>query len=170
MIAVFWNFVVTFAFYNRHFIVLLDSAIRMSGLILWFKITNVWLPEIAWSDRRFPILEASNLYKAKLNRRTRPKCSVFRNLKQQLTCWYVENEFGVQKHRYETDDSMNDLQLKVFDRESKPSGFIWFSWIHIIFFSTAVGRVDFQRWLTDSVYVRRELKAKGKKNAFNKPS
>ena len=37
-------------------------------------------------------------------------------------------------------------------------------------FSTAVGRVDFQRWLTDSVYIRRELKAKGKKNAFNKPS
>ena len=30
-IAVFWNFVVIFAFYNRHFIVVLDSAIRMSA-------------------------------------------------------------------------------------------------------------------------------------------
>ena len=30
-IAVFWNFVITFAFYNSHFIVLLDSAIRMSA-------------------------------------------------------------------------------------------------------------------------------------------
>ena len=166
MIAVFWNFVVTFAFYNRHFIVLLDSAIRMSCLILWFKITNVWLPEIAWSDRRFPILEASNLYKAKLNQRTRPKCSVFRNLKQQLTCWHVENEFGVQKHRYETDDSMNDLQLEVFDRESKPSGFIWFSWIHISFFQQllveSISSVD---WQIVSISGEK-LKAKGNKKRF----
>ena len=29
--AVFWNFVVIFVFYNRHFIVVLDSAIRMSA-------------------------------------------------------------------------------------------------------------------------------------------
>ena len=29
-IVVFWNSVVVFAFYNRHFIILLDSVIRMS--------------------------------------------------------------------------------------------------------------------------------------------
>ena len=30
-IVLFWNFVVIFAFYNSHFIVVLDSAIRMSA-------------------------------------------------------------------------------------------------------------------------------------------
>ena len=54
--------------------------------------------------------------------------------KEQLTFWRVENEFWGQKQGYETDDLKNDLRLEVFDRESKVSGFVWLSWIHISFF------------------------------------
>ena len=37
-------------------------------------------------------------------------------------------------------------------------------------FPAAVGRIDFKRYVTDCVYIRREAKAKGKKIAFKKPS
>ena len=97
-IAVFWNFVVTFAFHNSHIIsVLLDSA-------------NLILEEL------------------------RNKCSVFKILKEQLILWRVENELWGQKHGYDTGDLKSNLRLEVFDRESKPSGFVWLSWIHISFF------------------------------------
>ena len=101
---------------------------------------------------------------------TRDKYSIFKIRKEQLTFWRVENEFWGQKHGYETSDLKNNLWLEVFDQESKPSGFIWLSWIHISFL---------QQLLVESIssvecqIVPRSgetLKAKVKKNAFNKPS
>ena len=54
--------------------------------------------------------------------------------KEQLTFWREENWFWGQKHGYEIDDLKNNFRLEVFDRESKVSGFVWLSWIHVIFF------------------------------------
>ena len=88
----------------------------------------------------------------------RTKCSVFK-IRKDMSTWYVENEFWGQKREYETDNLKNNLQLEVFDRESKPSSFIW-SWIHISFLPNSC-------WSNRS---GEKLKAKGKKNAFNKPS
>ena len=101
----------------------------------------------------------------------RTKCSVFK-IRKDMSTWYVENEFWGQKREYETDNLKNNLQLEVFDRESKPSGFIssWLNWINISFS---------QQLLVESISsvvsqivstLGEKLKAKGKKNAFNKPS
>ena len=102
--------------------------------------------------------------------------------KEQLTFWRVENEFWVQKQGYETDDLKNDLRLEVFDQESKPSGFIWLSWIHISFLQqllvesissvecqivprsgetqkAKVGRIEFKRCVTDCVDIRRKAES-----------
>ena len=57
--------------------------------------------------------------------------------KEQLTFWREENWFWGQKHGYEIDDLKNNFRLEVFDRESKVSGFVWLSWIHVIFFSNS---------------------------------
>ena len=98
---------------------------------------------------------------AKQHERIRTKCSVFKIRKEQFICWYVKNEFWGQKCGYETDDLKNNLQLEVFDRESKPSGFIRsrLNWIHISFFPTAVGGINFKHCVTDCVYIRREAQS-----------
>ena len=79
--------------------------------------------------------------------------------KEQLTFWREENWFWGQKHGYEIDDLKNNFRLEVFDRESKVSGFVWLSWIHVIFFPTAVGRIEFKRCVTDCVCIRREAQS-----------
>ena len=58
----------------------------------------------------------------------------------------MENEFWVQRHGYETDDLKNNLQIKIFDRKSKPMA-VLFDCIEFItvFFPTAVGGIDFKR-------------------------
>ena len=129
-------------------------------LILWYKMIDVWLSMIGWSVRRHPNSQGILHHcKGILDRKMHNKCSVLKIRREQLTCWHVENEFWGQKHGYETDHLKNNLQLEVFDRESQPNGFIWLSWIHISFFPTAAGRIDFKPWVTDCVYIRREAQS-----------
>ena len=102
---------------------------------------------------------------ASLQSNTRTKCSVFKIRKEQLTCWHIENEFWGQKHVYDTDYLKDNLQL-----ESKPSGFIWLSRIHISFSQQLlVESISSVVWQIVSTSGKK-LKAKGKKISFNKPS
>ena len=160
-IAVFWNFVVTVAFFNSHFIVV---ALSHPAECFWYFGIRWLTHNCLWSrdlSDDAPILEALHHCKATPDERIRTKCSIFKIPKEQFICWYVENEFWGQKCGYETDDLKNNLQLEVFDRESKPSGYIWsrLNWIHISFFPTAVGGIDFKRCVTDCVYIRREAQS-----------
>ena len=116
------------------------------------------------------ILEALHHCKAILDQWAQTKCSVFKLCKEQLTFWCVENEFQGQKHGYKIDALKNNLQLEAFDWEVKLSGFIWLSWIHITFFQQLlVELISSLVWQIVSISGER-FKAKGKKNAFNKPS
>ena len=129
-------------------------------LILWYKMIDVWLSVIGWSERRHPlILKVLHHCKGILDRKMHYKCSVFKIRREQLTCWHEENEFWGQKHRYETDHLKNNLQLEVFDRESQPSGFIWLSWIHISFFSNSCWSNQFQA-LSDRLCLYQERSSK----------
>ena len=74
-----------------------------------------------------------------------------------------------QKHGYETDDLQNYLQLEAFDRESKQSGFVWLSWIHISFFQQLlVESILSVEWQIVPI-AGEKLKGKRKREAFNKP-
>ena len=142
-----WNCLVIFAFYKSHFIVVLDSVIRMSACFWLFGIQ--WLTyDCLWSRDLTDdalILAALHHYKPILDRRRRSKCSAVKIRRQVITFLLVENEFWVQRHGYETDDLKKNLQTKIFNREWKRSGFIWLHWIQIGLFPTAVGGIDFKR-------------------------
>ena len=169
-IAVFSNFVLTIAFFNRHFIVVaLSHPVEYFWYfgIRWLTYNCLWSRDLT-DDA--PILEALLHCKATLDQRTRTKCSVLKIHKEQLTCWLVENEFWVQKYGYETDHLKDNLQLRVLDRESKPSSFIWLSWIHISFSQQLlVESISSVVWQIVST-LEEKLKAKGKEISFNKPS
>ena len=171
-IVVFWNFVVIFAFCNSHFIVVLDSAFRMSACfwlfgIQWLAYDCLW-PRDLIDDSL--ILEALHHYKPILDRGRRTKCSAFKIRRQPITFLLLENEFWVQRHRYETNDLKNNLQTKIIDGEWKRSGFIWLHWIHIsLFQQLSVESILSVAWQIVSISGEK-LKARGKKNAFNKPS
>ena len=136
-------------------------------LILWYKVIDVRLSVIAWSDRRRP--NSGSIASLQSNTgSTRTKCSVFKIRIEQITCWHVESQFWVQKHGYEIDDLKN-LQLEVFDQKSKPSGFIWLSLIHISFFQKLlVESISSVVWQIVSTSGEK-LQAKSKNNATNKP-
>ena len=99
--------------------------------IRWLTYDCLWSGDLTDDTQ---ILKVLHHCKGILDRKMHNKCSVFKIRREQLTCWHVENEFRGQKHGYETDHLKNNLQLELFDRVSKPSGFIWLSWIHISFF------------------------------------
>ena len=126
-------------------------------LILW------WLThDCLWSRDLINdalILEALHHCKATLDRRPQNKCSVFKIRKEQLTCWHIESYFWGQKYGHGTDDLKNNLQLEVFDQESKPSGFIWLSWIQTNFFSNSCWSNRFQA-LSDRLCLYQERSSK----------
>ena len=161
-IAVFWNFVVIFAFLQQTFHCCVglshpDECFWFFG-IRWLTYDCLWSGDL--TDDTL-ILKVLHHCKGILDRKMHNKCSVFKIRREQLTCWHVENEFWGQKHGYETDHLKNNLQPEVFDQESKASGFIWLSWSHISFFPTAAGRINFKRWVIDCVYIRREAQSWG---------
>ena len=108
-----------------------DECFWLFG-ITWLTYDCLWFRDLTDDSL---ILEVSYHCKATLDRRTRTKCSVLKIRKEQFTYWHVENEFWSQKHACETDNLKNNLQLEVFDGESKPSGFIWLNWTYISFFN-----------------------------------
>ena len=136
-------------------------------LIIWYKVIDVlWSSVFAWSSKH-PIIAKQH----RIDGRSRTKCNVFEIRKERLTYWHVEYEFwGQLKYEYETDDLKNYLHLELFDRESKPNGFMWLIWIHInVFRQLLVESISSVVW--QIVFISGEkLKAKGKKNAFKKPS
>ena len=152
---------------SRHFIVLLHSVIRMNAFGYWCKVVIdvLWSPVIAWSSKH-PIIAKQH----RVDGRLRTKCNVFKIRKERLTYWQEENEFWGEWYGYETDNLKNYLHLELFDRESKLSGFMWLIWIHInVFRQLLVESISSVVWQTMSIS-REKLKAKGKRNAFNKPS
>ena len=91
------------------------------------------------------------------------KCSVFKIRREQLTCWHVENKFWGQKHGYEKDHLKNNLQLELFDRVSKASGFIFIELNSYQFFfqQLLVESISSLEWQIVSISGEK-LKAEGK--------
>ena len=135
-------------------------------LIIWYKVIDVlWSSVFAWSSKH-PIIAKQH----RIDGRLRTKCNVFEIRKERLIYWQEENEFWGQYYGYETDDLKNYLHLELFDRESKPNGFMWLIWIHISFFQQLlVESISSVVWQIVSISGEK-LKAKGKKNASNRPS
>ena len=130
-------------------------------LMLWYKMIDVWLSVIGWSDRRHPILKVLHHCKGILDRKMHNKCSVFKIRREQLTCWHVENEFWGQKHGYETDHLKNNLQLEVFESRIATKRFylIELNSYHIQFFSNSCWSNQFQA-LSDRLCLYQERSSK----------
>ena len=94
-------------------------------LILWYTVIDVWLSVMVWSDRRRPNSRSIASLQINTGSMRRNKCSVFKIRRQSITFLLVENEFWVQRHGYETDDLKNNLQIKIFDRKSKPTAVLF---------------------------------------------
>ena len=154
----FWNFVVTFAFYNSHFIVLLDSAIRMSAFdsLVWVSWRMaVWSRDL--TDETL-ILGALHHCTGIVNGKTEKNPASLKFVKSNSLVDMYKMSFGTRSTGTRQTIWRTTLNLRYLIENRNQA--VLFDWVEFIsVFPTAAGRIDFKRWVTDCVYIRREAQS-----------